>query len=1225
MAFSSFRGFGAASRPAAEFPVLPPEEEETLLRRIMGIGLGGLQWVGQSLDKPGAAVRGLIGGQGLGALANLIPFSDSVGLTDPSERIYSRDLLEKAGVLDKNTPGLDWGDVAGFVGDVATDPLSFVNPLGAGTKGFHVAKAAGIADQLPGLAKSKAFIDPSRSLGKRGMRSENTLGELIESAKRNAVDDVARQQIDEAVSGAAARMGYDLPGLLDQRLGGGFGFSAGPFAKSVALGGEARPVGRYGAALDRVGQSIAYGNPLSRAASAGFSRAVQNNVDPIVQQELRAFDPLKQRIEPEEILRSYDFRNELNSALGATDKANPKTILAARAFVENQLDFHKDLQPFLPPEAQKALAPLKTRIEDLRVRQEEIGLKNPEKRLKTQYEVGYFPRYATEGKPLDVPREDFLDVPGGTATVEKILQDGRLAPAKVLTKSEKSRAREILLKQGLSQDDLDLANDLAKQVREGTLKRSDMNIHEKYVFKSRAKALKEARAQKEPFKGKTTRENIIARDVFGMTDEQIQSARKLEQSIKETRGLKNSDPAKFIDPRKVKDLPGDAPELVARNATRQSLNNLKRSRELAGWAKSQGYRTPDNPLFPNHPIQDQRAYMVSQRGQLEFGNATQSALARSAKPFAEITQYQEGYINLNSAFNELGFEDITQAMEHFAKQTGGRFGATAEHVDAFVPRSLVDSLAKTFRRGKYKTPFDNTKEVNDFLDFFDRWINNLFKAGVTLAPAFHTRNQGTGLIQNVISGAYSFLTAPKYVRAAYQFSKGNPVRGLSNFKGIKRVFGEVSDEEATRKLLEAIDAYDLRGSRFDEIIENVEGRAVPRENAWEKLFPDLKSKPGAGPVGYLTPLMTLKEALGRPGLKGKWDAVRPGTAAGIGKGVVPEGVPLKAGETIEQNVVSKAQRQAGRVVEDVNRVSAVLGYMDNGMSLESAIRRAKATHVDYKNLSQFERSFMRRIAPFYSFTRGIAENTVKELMEHPGGKLAQTIRASNSGREGGGYVPDYIGEGAAIPLGEDKYLARLGLMHEAAFDPFVFRTTPGPEEGEPASLDVFQTPARTLQKFLSMTNPAIKTPIELATDKNLFTGRSHKDLYPYPLNPALMRGDFALLGNLALGASPASRAIRTVRKLEDERKSIPERALSALGGAGITDVYRGMEEAKELDAKRAAQELLKESPRIREHSTLYSPQDFRGDLTPTEKSLLRLQATHDKRDRERRKEAAKAD
>jgi hypothetical protein len=77
-----------------------------------------LGYVGSALDKPGRAVRGLLAGkfdEGLAA----VPFSDSLGLTDPSRRTSGRELL---GLGRDGDLG---GDLAGFGAELATDPLTF--------------------------------------------------------------------------------------------------------------------------------------------------------------------------------------------------------------------------------------------------------------------------------------------------------------------------------------------------------------------------------------------------------------------------------------------------------------------------------------------------------------------------------------------------------------------------------------------------------------------------------------------------------------------------------------------------------------------------------------------------------------------------------------------------------------------------------------------------------------------------------------------------------------------------------------------------------------------------------------------------------------------------------------------------------------------------------------------------------------------------------------------
>lgn len=127
------------------FAPYPEDEEQRLIDTyILSKAKGGLQYAAETLDKPGRAMRGLLAGRP-SELLNLVPFSDTLGLTDPAQSTSGRDLLEQYGVLDKNTPGLDVGDVAGFGAEVLTDPLSWIGGLGALTKTGRAAQASGKA------------------------------------------------------------------------------------------------------------------------------------------------------------------------------------------------------------------------------------------------------------------------------------------------------------------------------------------------------------------------------------------------------------------------------------------------------------------------------------------------------------------------------------------------------------------------------------------------------------------------------------------------------------------------------------------------------------------------------------------------------------------------------------------------------------------------------------------------------------------------------------------------------------------------------------------------------------------------------------------------------------------------------------------------------------------------------------------------------------------------
>lgn len=89
--------------------------------------LDALGYIGDSLDKPGRAIRGVLGGRPEEGLA-AIPFSDAMGLTDPANRVSGRDLLQNLGLVGEKGPddGFGLGDLGGMGVEMALDPLNYV-------------------------------------------------------------------------------------------------------------------------------------------------------------------------------------------------------------------------------------------------------------------------------------------------------------------------------------------------------------------------------------------------------------------------------------------------------------------------------------------------------------------------------------------------------------------------------------------------------------------------------------------------------------------------------------------------------------------------------------------------------------------------------------------------------------------------------------------------------------------------------------------------------------------------------------------------------------------------------------------------------------------------------------------------------------------------------------------------------------------------------------------
>lgn len=107
--------------------------------------LDALGFIGNVADTPGSVARGLLAGD---------PGAAFGGVFDPSRRLSGRDMLERLGALGANEEGLDFGDVAGFGAELATDPLNWLGAAGIGkVAGMKNAAAANNARREMMLAK----------------------------------------------------------------------------------------------------------------------------------------------------------------------------------------------------------------------------------------------------------------------------------------------------------------------------------------------------------------------------------------------------------------------------------------------------------------------------------------------------------------------------------------------------------------------------------------------------------------------------------------------------------------------------------------------------------------------------------------------------------------------------------------------------------------------------------------------------------------------------------------------------------------------------------------------------------------------------------------------------------------------------------------------------------------------------------------------------------------
>lgn len=113
----------------------------TVANPVKGEWMAGLGNLGDVLGTPGAMVTSAING-----------VNPLEAAWDLDKRKYGRDFLEKHGIADENTDGLDWGDVGGFAIDTLLDPTNLVG--------------AGLLKRLIGKSKPNWFhATPHPSVG----------------------------------------------------------------------------------------------------------------------------------------------------------------------------------------------------------------------------------------------------------------------------------------------------------------------------------------------------------------------------------------------------------------------------------------------------------------------------------------------------------------------------------------------------------------------------------------------------------------------------------------------------------------------------------------------------------------------------------------------------------------------------------------------------------------------------------------------------------------------------------------------------------------------------------------------------------------------------------------------------------------------------------------------------------------------------------------------------
>ena len=458
------------------------------------------------------------------------------------------------------------------------------------------------------------------------------------------------------------------------------------------------------------------------------------------------------------------------------------------------------------------------------------------------------------------------------------------------------------------------------------------------------------------------------------------------------------------------------------------------------------------------------------------------------------------------------------------------------HVDADAARDIM-TMNQAAQTPEILKP---VVQMYDYLsDIMKAWLTRPFLS-------FHTRNMMSGLFNTWRSAGVAGMD-PTQMRAV-----GNFLRG-----GKGELIKDVSSDELWKELVSGRIAFTPNSTMQSDFVGtggNIVQQGVRR--------PEITGRTFAGDVAAPAREQVERIKTKQPGALNPLD---------------------------RQNSLIQMMSDGGQTIEDFIRTNHYVTLRKQGWEPKAAAGEVMKYQIDYRNLTQTERSLMRRIYPWYSFSRGTLPVVLSDLVDKPG-VITAPMRAVTGGRPQGEFVPGYIGEGASLPLGESapgtsRYVSSFGLPIEDEALKML---------GSLAKGDL----GRAGEQALGSTFPWIKSPLELIFDKQLYSGRPLSDLeeYKFASIGGLLNEKQARVLTQIIANTPASRTASTINKLLDKRKDPAIQALNLATGVRVTDV----DSARAYDAaitKTLGGRLLGE-PGVRSRQEIYVPLDNIQKMSP---------------------------